>query len=72
MRSYAGHPKAWKIRSNLCLRTIWRIATSRDKRGVAVKGASKVFKHKALVQQAATCKDRQETRLQGNYQYIVV
>lgn len=54
-----------RLRSNLSLRSIRRIGTSRDKNGLPTNSISKIIKHRTLVQQAASYRERRETRLQG-------
>ncbi|KAG1831132.1 hypothetical protein EV424DRAFT_1525877 [Suillus variegatus] len=58
-------PQTVRVRTKLSLRSIRHVGSSRDKSGLPVVHASKVLKHRALVQQAATCKERREIRLQA-------
>lgn len=54
-----------KVRTNISLRSIRHIGSSRDKNGLPVSSVSKVLKHRELVQQAASTSERRRIRLQG-------
>jgi hypothetical protein len=64
MRNSGGR-QTQRVRTNLSLRSIRRIGSLRDKDGLPANGASKLVKHRALVLQAASYKQRREARLQG-------
>ncbi|KAG2358117.1 hypothetical protein BDR07DRAFT_1489879 [Suillus spraguei] len=63
MRNSGGR-QTQRVRTNLSLRSIRRIGSLRDKDGLPANGASKLVKHRALVLQAASYKQRREARLQ--------
>ncbi|KAG1767999.1 hypothetical protein EDD22DRAFT_949807 [Suillus occidentalis] len=54
-----------RIRTNISLRSIRHIGSSRDKNGLPSRCVSKILKHRALVEQASTCKERREIRLEA-------
>jgi hypothetical protein len=54
-----------KVQTNISLRSIRHIGSSRDKNGLPTSSVSKVLKHRELVQQAASISEWRRIRLQG-------
>ncbi|KAG1894668.1 uncharacterized protein F5891DRAFT_1194973 [Suillus fuscotomentosus] len=60
-----GGRQTQQVHTNLSLRSIRHIGSLQDKDGLPANRVSKVVKHRALVLQAASCKQWRETCLQA-------
>lgn len=61
----AAQPR--RPRTNLSLRAVRIIQPTRDRNGLRVRQPDKVYRHKALVEQAATFHARQKAREEGTH-----